>query len=274
MLSKIELEKINDLKQTAEAFDGVQLKLNEDWLEMDNPGGVKVFRTLDKEMLVGFLGVYAFGSTAEVCGMVHPDFRRKGIFSGLFKEAAIYMREQPYKEILLNSPTGSASGKGFLSGIPCTYKFSEYQMKWHPQELNPSSQASVRKALPEESGLRIRLDVEAFNVPREDAEEHEKRHSTEKNQTSYSIEHEGTAVGKIRIIKSETEAWIYGFATLPEYQGKGIGRSALQQILQKEADKGRDIHLEVQADNLHTLELYKSCGFKNYHSQDYYEYQG
>ncbi|KIL52082.1 hypothetical protein KP78_04520 [Jeotgalibacillus soli] len=60
---------------------------------------------------------------------------------------------------------------------------------------------------------------------------------------------------------------------MPEYQGRGIGRSALQQVLEIESKSNRNIHLEIHADHEHTLNLYKSCGFIVYHAQDYYDYR-
>jgi ribosomal protein S18 acetylase RimI-like enzyme len=39
-----------------------------------------------------------------------------------------------------------------------------------------------------------------------------------------------------------------------------------------ERQKGLPVFLEVEAENAHALKLYEVCGFKSYHSQDYYQY--
>ena len=67
------------------------------------------------------------------------------------------------------------------------------------------------------------------------------------------------------------DSWIYGFAVFPELQGKGIGRKALSKVVKMENEKGLSIFLEVEAKNAHALRLYESCGFKRFHSQDYYK---
>jgi ribosomal protein S18 acetylase RimI-like enzyme len=86
------------------------------------------------------------------------------------------------------------------------------------------------------------------------------------------IEVEGKTAGKMRVSVSNGEAWIYGFAVFPELQGKGIGRNALSRVVKMEHQKGLPIFLEVEAKNSHALRLYESCGFRSYHSQNYYKF--
>ncbi|KIL50934.1 GNAT family N-acetyltransferase [Jeotgalibacillus campisalis] len=273
MLSKNELNEIDVLKKICEKHDGVNLKLNEDWLAMDNPDGLKVYKAYEENQLIGFLAIYGFGLTAEVCGMVHPAHRRKGIFTSFKEEAERYFKQKKYTKVLLNTPADSLSGKAYLETLACTYSFTEYQMMWKPASLSPSNQAVVRKARAEDKELELRLDIEAFETTREEAEQHWDLRNQEHGQTNYIIEHAGSSVGKLRIHRADNQLWIYGFAILPIYQGKGIGRSALQQVIQKHSISKKEIHLEVQADHQHTLELYQSCGFEVYHSQDYYRYE-
>ncbi|MEH7573507.1 GNAT family N-acetyltransferase [Cytobacillus firmus] len=87
------------------------------------------------------------------------------------------------------------------------------------------------------------------------------------------IEYKSVKSGKIRIQKEEDAAWIYGFAVDPLFQGKGIGRSALTNVVNLQHSKGVNwVHLEVAAENAHALTLYKSCGFESYGTQEYYEF--
>ena len=66
------------------------------------------------------------------------------------------------------------------------------------------------------------------------------------------------------------EAYIYGFAILPEFQGKGYGGKALRNIVKKEHDAGYSVGLDVEAKNMHALRLYENIGFKIIQAQDYY----
>ena len=77
-------------------------------------------------------------------------------------------------------------------------------------------------------------------------------------------------IGKIRVSENSGEAWIYGFAILPDFQGMGFGRKTLRNIVRKEHEAGYSVHLEVEAKNHHALRLYESTGFFVVNGQDYY----
>jgi ribosomal protein S18 acetylase RimI-like enzyme len=54
-----------------------------------------------------------------------------------------------------------------------------------------------------------------------------------------------------------------GMGVLPEYRGKGIGRQLLQACISKARTKGiTRIELEVRADNVRAISLYKALGFE------------
>ncbi|SDO76043.1 Acetyltransferase (GNAT) family protein [Paenibacillus sp. yr247] len=82
----------------------------------------------ENDELIAFLGLYAFGSTVEVCGMVKPSERRKGHFDRLFQQGMERVEQNGYKKILLNASAGSEAVHAFLSKQGAEYAFSEYQM--------------------------------------------------------------------------------------------------------------------------------------------------
>ena len=106
----------------------------------------------------------------------------------------------------------------------------------------------------------------------EDAREYVEILKEQNDNQRMIIEIDGKAVGKIRVSELDGEAWIYGFVIFPELRGQGIGRRALTKVVKMEEAKGLPIFLEVEAKNARALKLYESCGFKSYHSQDYYEF--
>jgi ribosomal protein S18 acetylase RimI-like enzyme len=120
--------------------------------------------------------------------------------------------------------------------------------------------------------MEIQLDVLGFGLNESEASEMNRRIRENSSDQRLIIEVEGETVGKMRVSESNGEAWIYGFAVFPELRGKGIGRKALSKVVKIEDHKGLSIFLEVEAKNAHALGLYESCGFRSYHSQDYYEY--
>ena len=68
------------------------------------------------------------------------------------------------KKILLNAPASLEAAKMFLEKHGSVYSFSEYQMQWKPRNLPASNGFTLRYAEPEDTELRIRLDVDVFGV--------------------------------------------------------------------------------------------------------------
>jgi ribosomal protein S18 acetylase RimI-like enzyme len=268
LLTSKQLVNIKELQKICEAGEPFELKLNWDLLETRPENEVHDLFYYENDKLVGFLGLYGFGNKVELCGMVHPEYRRRGIFTRLYQDAEKMIAEQKYKKVLLNAPSTSDTAKGFLKSIPCEYAFSEHQMKWEIKDLSKQVDVQLREATPEDFDLEVQLDVECFDFEEEDAREYNDRIRLVDDHCI--IDWEGKSVGKMRLSHQNDEAWIYGFAVLPEFQGKGIGRKALTNVVLDEHQNGFPIFLEVEAKNANALRLYESCGFKAYHSQDYY----
>lgn len=273
MLTNEQLQQIKELKSVCEKEGGYELKLNEDMLETRDDKCEEDFFHYEEGRLVGFLGCYGFGNKIEMTGMVHPDYRRKGIFTRLFAEAMAEVKKREISTILLNAPSPSQSAKEFLKRIPCTFEMAEYQMKWETGELHDDSSVSIRPSISQEDfELEIQLEVSCFGFTEQEARSFNERMKELNSEDMFIIEAEGQTAGKIRVSETNGEAWIYGFAVSPEQQGKGIGRKALSKVVKIAKEKGLPVFLEVEARNAHALRLYESCGFRSYHSQDYYKY--
>ncbi|MEH7298759.1 GNAT family N-acetyltransferase, partial [Neobacillus drentensis] len=273
MLTQEELASIKELQEVCEKDGGFQLKLNYDMLK-NRSGQVKEdFFHYENDHLVGFLGSYDFGNKVELCGMVHPNYRRRGIFTRLLEKGIEEAKRRNIKKILLNAPSNSLSAKNFLTAIPCTFYVAEYQMKWHKVQLSEDPSVTLRPSTTtEDFEAEVQLEVSAFGFNEDEARRFNQQIRENSSDQNFIIETDGKTAGKIRVAEADGEAWIYGFAVFPELQGKGIGRKALTKVVKTEVQKGLSVFLEVEAKNAHALKLYESCGFRSYHSQDYYKY--
>lgn len=271
MMNRKQLKDLERLQFESEQQDFI-LKLN--WETLRNRNGIMQndFFHYEENSLVGFVGLYEFGNKVEICGMVHPDFRRRGIFTNLVKEAIGASIRREYKAIILNTPGQSHSGKEFLKRLPCEFAFSEYQMKWSLIELQDYEDIIIRPSQESDAETEIQLDIQCFQFQEKEARDYHQRIQMEDTLKTLMIEAEGVTVGKIRIDHNGSEAWIYGFSIFPEYQGKGIGKKVLQKVVAEQHAGGYDIFLEVEAQNAHALGLYESCGFRTFQRQDYYRY--
>ncbi|WP_199613818.1 GNAT family N-acetyltransferase [Paenibacillus alkalitolerans] len=271
MLLTQQLNDIELLQQECETHDHLQLKLNWEMLRRREFDKLDFFHYENGE-LVAFLGLYPFGSTVEICGMVKPSERRKGHFHRLFQQGMEKVKQNGYKKILLNTPAGSDAAKAFLSKHGAEYAFSEHQMEWQVKALEETDGIVLRQATLEDYEMRVRLSVTAFGMDEEDARAMECKVYGDNTDILMIEVNEGT-VGKIRVSREERQAWIYGFSILPEHQGKGIGRKVLSRVIQEQHSAGYSVHLEVETKNDHALGLYESVGFKVVHAQDYYRFQ-
>ncbi|GAA0355283.1 GNAT family N-acetyltransferase [Bacillus horti] len=271
MLTTQQLNNIEQLQKECETHDHLQLKLN--WELLRSRGTDQLdFLHYENGELVAFLGLYAFGSTVEVCGMVHPSKRRRGHFQHLFQLGMEKVKQNGYKKILLNAPAGSDTAKAFLSKQGAEYAFSEHQMQWQERLLEATDGILLRQATVEDYDMRVRISVTAFGLDEEDARLMESETLGDNTELLMIVVDKRT-VGKIRVSREEGQAWIYGFSILPEYQGKGIGRKVLRRVIKEQNLAGYSVHLEVETKNDHALGLYESVGFKAVHAQDYYTYQ-
>ncbi|MFC3745958.1 GNAT family N-acetyltransferase [Paenibacillus sp. GCM10012306] len=274
------LKDIEELQQKCEQHDGISLKLNWESLRLGSaPGGAEWLVSYEDGLLVGFIGLYAFGSEVEVCGMVRPGYRRRGIFTKLWNQALDIIKSKGLQKILLNTPGASTSGLAFLATLPLTFSHAEYQMKWDGEaakrygggDSSARTSVNLRPARADETSLLNQLDADGFGLTLEEAAELNKHDDAEEH---IMLELDGRPVGKMRLNTENNETWIYGFTVDKTLRGLGIGRSALLQTIEREQRNYNGINLEVALDNPNALKLYESCGFVILNKQDYYRFIG
>ena len=77
----------------------------------------------------------------------------------------------------------------------------------------------------------------------------------------YLIENDGRVAGSIMYeMKSPVHAYISGLAVMPEFQGQGIAREAMELVL-KEIGPIERIDLVTHPENIKAVNLYTSLGF-------------
>ncbi|MHA7139238.1 GNAT family N-acetyltransferase [Rossellomorea arthrocnemi] len=272
MLTSKQLQDIKNLQIVCEKHEDINIKLNWDMLK-NRTNSLDDFLLYKEDQLIGFLGLYGFGETYELCGMIHPGYRKQQLFRELFQEAVQSLRSRSVRKLLLNSPGSSASGKEFIEKIKASYDFTEYEMKWNEKKLSVNAaDVQLRSTTEKDIETIIDLDEKCFHVVRSDAESYTKRLLEESGEGNLMIVYNGATVGKIRIQRVDNRSFIYGFAIHPSHQGKGIGRNALSQVVMKESEWTSDIYLDVAATNRNALKLYESSGFQTFYSQDYYQF--
>lgn len=274
-LSQTELAEIEKLATICQAYEHLHMKLNWNTLRSRPQDQTNDFLYYEHGVLVGFLAFFSFNPIeGEVSGMVHPEHRRRGIFTQLFTAAREECQRRDIPTLLLIVEHASISGQGFAASLKPNYQHSEYNMalaevKTLP-ELDPRLQ--IRLAKSDEAPILAHITAISFDMLESDVTWYtsEKVQDTQKNRSYIAILDE-TYVGKLDVSLNEREAYIVGFGVLPPFRGRGYGRQILAQTIREIRATGQNhIVLEVATENKNALSLYQSCGFREVSSYDYY----
>ncbi len=196
---------------------------------------------------------------------IHPDCRRQGIARQLISELQCELVRRGHTEALLISERASASGIAFLESIAAPYQFSEFRLE-RSGDVSPDLQLpvgfDVRRADHADRGLMIELLARAFDDREATAAETIDDGLRETDRHFAIAAFDGVPMGVVRVGEWAGLGDITALGVIPEYRGRGLGRSLLMWAVAYLADQGHQrIALEVATDNANALGLYQSCGF-------------
>ncbi|WP_286907849.1 GNAT family N-acetyltransferase [Clostridium sp. UBA1652] len=285
-INKEDYEVINKLQQ--ECIDKVALKLELDYKLASSNESSKItnntneFMYFDGEKLIGYIGIGSFGgfnTPIEVNGMVHPDYRKQGVFKKLSELVIDEWKRRNSSNMFLLSDRTSKEGQEFIKNLGATYNHTEYEMYFRQEGSSETSKGlsnlTFRKANNEDAYELAKQDAIYFGeeVPEENdkekmilPEEEEK-----KGIKTYLAEKDNEIIGKVRLELTD-KGGIYGLGVLPKHRRKGYAREMLKFAVNTLLEDGaKEVMLQVDSENPNALNLYKSCGFVETSVMDYYE---
>ncbi|MGE5701466.1 MAG: GNAT family N-acetyltransferase [Clostridia bacterium] len=276
-LNEQELAEIKELSLLCNEFDQIDLKLNWNMLQNRPADQTNDFLFYRNGQLIGFAALYSFQSTeAELNGMVHPDYRRQGVFRQLVEAARQECAKRSIPKLIYIVEHTAAPAKAFALSTGAVYSFSEYWMKrvhdrFPAKKTDVTDEPMLRKAGYDDIESLVELNMSGFNMTEPDAREYAAAFLKSESDTTYIAEVNSKPVSKISVMKENGEAFIFGFCVQKELQGKGLGRQILAKTIQLQTAEGfSSIALEVAVENEGALALYQSCGFETARSYDYY----
>jgi ribosomal protein S18 acetylase RimI-like enzyme len=293
-LNRDDYDLTDALQKRCADTDKITLKLELDYklADAENSGCTAEIRNINEflcfngSLLIGYMGICSFGgakSPFEITGMVHPDYRRRGVFSKLFGLAVAECKRRNAGDILALCDRKSASGQAFLKSSGAVYKYSEYEMylKNKSKEISEDKLCgiSLRKAKNQDAPEiarqnRIYFGDETGGETGENGEEEIIMPEDEEKRgvTVYLAIKDDIIVGKVNLQIFSGIGGIYGLGVLPEYRGKGLGRAVLLNAVEKlRESNAKEIMLQVAAQNARALNLYKTCGFEETSVMDYFD---
>src|SRR5579859_2639207 len=129
ILTPGELGEISRLIDICNQHDGLRMRIDMKMLRERSGDENNDFLYYIDGQLVGYLEADSYGrQEKELAGMVHPDFRRQGIFTALFTAAREEFQQHGVQKLIVVCEHKSASGQAFLATTSAELGYSEHEM--------------------------------------------------------------------------------------------------------------------------------------------------
>lgn len=279
-LTEGEQEAVMQLAALCDQRDGLTTRLDREMLR--DRDGEKVYDYLyyDNELLIGYLGMSSWGlEEKELVGLVHPDYRRRGVARSLLAAASQEARLWGTKRFDLICEHASSAGQAFIQAVGAAYNFAEHEMwlqNFQPRFAFDDRLVFRAATLDDVDALAAVLLTEYENdegVARERVKKLFQRPLQRLYLATLGGEELGChePVGTLRLDDHEDFVGIYGFVVKPDYRGRGYGRQMLEEAIRTiQAEGQKKIMLDVDVTNANALGLYLSLGFVIKTTYDYY----
>jgi ribosomal protein S18 acetylase RimI-like enzyme len=279
-LTALELADLEDLVALCNACEHLQMRLDYNMLTVAALPTTDIFCYYERGRLLGSLLLDRYHSDIkEVDGLVHPDWRRQGIFRQLLVAARAECLSRGIRRLLFPCELTSVSGQAFVRAVGARREFAEHRMllgEFQPR-FQYDERLLFREARADDMDKLAVILAADFEDSKEQALEHVALAWKRPHQyfyiATFGDKDVGCAepVGTLRVEDLPAESGIYGFFVRPEYRGRGLGRQILEEAITATRARGaQQIMLEVDTNNASALQLYRSSGFKIERTYEYY----
>jgi ribosomal protein S18 acetylase RimI-like enzyme len=249
------------LQGVCEAREGLDLKL--ELVPAHNRPSKDTFLAYSADELVGYCGI-SNGHDAEVCGMVDPAHRRRGIAGGLLEGALAAVASSDKESALVICEDASPAALGWMRRRGATLDQSEMRMVLRLSSAPPSPTAAasqLRSATRADRAELVRLLSDGF--PEAAAFVQTRLAEQTADEETLMAYRGGSLVGTTRLATTARRTMIYGFVIDRALRGQGHGRSTMRAVLDLLRDRGVDeVGLEVEPTNVAAVQLYHGFGFQ------------
>jgi ribosomal protein S18 acetylase RimI-like enzyme len=241
---------VDRLRRACEAAERLDLKIELD--EADHLDRPIHFLAVAGNDVIGYAGLTA-DDDAEVCGMVHPAWRRQGVGTALLDEVRAAARSLGRKGILVICEDAGPSALAWMPRIGAALESAERRMVVHlgTPAHNPG---------PADAPLEVRLasaaDHDALvGVLGED-------YSDRPGEMRLVGVVGATVVGTVRLTETTHRTMIHGFVIDQRRRGRRLGTRMLAAVVERLRDDGiAEVGLEVNPENTPAVRLYERFGF-------------
>jgi ribosomal protein S18 acetylase RimI-like enzyme len=242
---------VDRLRRACEAAEPLDLKIELD--ETDHLGRPMHVLADAGGDVIGYAGVTA-DHDAEVCGMVHPSWRRRGVGTALLGGVRGAAKRLGRESILVICEEGGHAGLEWMRAIGATLESTERRMV-----LRLTSTPAVALAAEARLDLRPATDADHQAIVQVLGEDYIDR-PEERRFVAVEV---GKVVGTLRLTETTQRSMIYGLVIEERERGRRLGTRLLAAVIDQLRDEGiADLGLEVDPENTPALRLYERFGFE------------
>ncbi len=215
--------------------------------------------------LIGYLGMFVFDPMeAEINAIVHPNFRHRGIFHQLLREAVLELQTRHINTCVFLCNRDSQAAQSFIQQFEPTLTYSVCHMQVVtdiPREDRVDIQ--FRLCGPEDVPAIASMDVDFFNASFERKLSLHFENMKDKNRKAWMVSINGVDVGKIHVrYDGQNKAFFHDLGILKEHRGKKYAKAMMLKTIDMMYKEGcKHISLDVMSDNISAIKLYERVGF-------------
>ncbi len=224
---------IEQLITSCNNYEGLHMRIDVGTLRQRQGDEANDFLYYEDNRLVGYLNVVGWGSRdREITGMMHPDYRRRGIFSSLLACARKECRMRDVRKMILVCERASQSGLAFVQSTGAQLEFSEHEMilGTFRERRNVHKGLDIRQA--DRNDLNAIISILATDTGNvESISRWITRLYDDQSSRFYLATLDGKPLGCLRLEDMRDQVGIYAFEVRLGYRGRGYGRQMLEETI-------------------------------------------
>lgn len=232
-----------------------------------------VFTCEEGGKLAALLSVFAPGrEDIEVNALVHPAYRRRGVFKALIGEVIAECSRFGYEKGLFVLNEASESGRAVAAHWGCGTDHVELQMERGVDACENLRREDIEIITARKSDLGELSDLgaAAFSMEKEFERELLASALAADNRTEYAVRAGGRLTALGAAYETEGKMMIFGLGVHPDERRKGYAKALICHIAGVALRRGMNkVCLDVDEDNEGAIALYESSGFKRTGSTEY-----
>jgi ribosomal protein S18 acetylase RimI-like enzyme len=273
----IVISDVNLLMEEAASIEGIKSEILPETSMNFRDGMPCLFTCEYNQKLIGVLNVFAPGPyEAEIGALVHPDYRRHGVFKALLSEALYGLSKYGYRRGLMVADASLDSGDRIADHWGLPFDHGEYHMSRLIEELRiyeGSDDILITEADDTDLDEMTSLGTLVFEIDEISERQLLLRTLNSANRVQWTLKKGGRIIGICGIRLKDNDCMVFGLGIHPKERRRGYARDLLAFIAGYAEKRGAvTLSLDVDSENAPAILLYEGFGLRRKLETNYYNF--